>query len=257
MLAHSGAVIGNAGGACTGPTSPAGEVPLSCPSIFQQVARYQGDVATVPLVILNGGINDIDVRTILNPFTHPADLSSDIAQFCGAAMTALLQSVAASFPSAATQIVVTSYFPILSDNSRPFGIPFLLETMGLAIPSFTSPLDVFAKVIALCQQFWNESNAALAGAAQAVNQQLGANRVFFAKPPFTGANSVFAPNAWLFGLSDLLGAEDEVVASRSQACDIAFKDDLFRRESCHRASAGHPNVAGAAQFADAILAAIA
>jgi lysophospholipase L1-like esterase len=257
MLAHSGAVIGDAGGACGGPASASGEVPLSCPSIFQQIGKYQGNANDVPLVIVNGGINDIDIRTILNPFTQPADLTTDIKQFCGTAMTALLQRVAAAFPSAATKIVVTSYFPILSSASHPFGIPFLMETVGMAIPSFVDPLDVFAKVIALCGQFATESSTALAGAVQAVNQQLGVNRIFFAQVPFTAANSVFAPNAWLFGLSDLLMAEDEVVAERKPACDLAFKDDLFSREECYRASAGHPNVTGAQQFANAILAAIA
>jgi lysophospholipase L1-like esterase len=257
MLAHSGAVIGDGGGACSGPTSPSGEVPLSCPSIFQQLGKYQGDAASVPLVVLNGGINDVDIRTILNPFTNPADLSSDIAQYCGTAMTTLLGRVAANFPSPATKIVVTGYFPILSGDSHPFGIPFLMETVGLATPSFANPLDTFSKIIALCSQFWTESNAALAGAVQKVNQQLGANRAFFAQPPFTAANSVFAPDAWLFGLSDLLVAEDEVVAARAAACNIAFQNDLFGREQCFRASAGHPNVTGAAQFASAILAAIA
>ncbi|MBV9771105.1 MAG: hypothetical protein JOZ32_16145, partial [Bryobacterales bacterium] len=137
------------------------------------------------------------------------------------------------------------------------GIPFLLDTMGVATPAFVNQLDAFAKINALCWQFWTESNAALAGAVQKVNQQLGATRAFFAQPPFTAANSVFAPNAWLFGLSDLLMAEDEVVATRASACNIAFKDDIFAREQCYRASAGHPNVTGAAQFANAILTAIA
>jgi hypothetical protein len=68
---------------------------------------------------------------------------------------------------------------------------------------------------------------------------------------------VFAPNAWLFGLSDLLMAEDEVIADRRPACELAFPNDIFTRETCYRASVGHPNVAGSQQFADAILAAIA
>jgi hypothetical protein len=115
MLAHSGAVIGRAA-SCSSNSFP-GEMPESCPSILQQIAAYPGDVESVPVVILDGGINDIDIRTILNPFTDSRDLSSDILQYCYRDMGYLLAQVKARFSHADTKIIVTSYFPILSSAS--------------------------------------------------------------------------------------------------------------------------------------------
>jgi hypothetical protein len=55
MLAYSGAVIGRSA-SCSSQAFP-GEMPESCPSILQQIAAYPGEVESVPLVILDGGIN--------------------------------------------------------------------------------------------------------------------------------------------------------------------------------------------------------
>jgi len=62
-MAHSGAVIGVDSGAPAG--SCDGEVPTAFPTILQQCEAAPD--TSVNLVILNGGINDIDIRYILNP----------------------------------------------------------------------------------------------------------------------------------------------------------------------------------------------
>jgi len=46
-----------------------GEVPVPQPTILQQVAGYDGDPDAVGIILLNGGINDFDVRFILKPLT--------------------------------------------------------------------------------------------------------------------------------------------------------------------------------------------
>lgn len=140
ILAHSGAVIGRAA-ACATKTFP-GEVPESCPSILQQIAAYTGDSQTVPVVLLDGGINDIDIRTILNPFTDPNDLSSDIQQYCYQDMEFLLTQVKARFSNANTKIVVTSYFPILSSESQWDLLPPFLEFMGAPLPQLPQFVNV-------------------------------------------------------------------------------------------------------------------
>lgn len=261
MLAHSGAVIGRAAH-CTANAFP-GEMPESCPSILQQIAAFTGDATSVPVLILDGGINDIDVRTILNPFTDPADLSSDILQYCYHDMGFLLEQMKSRFSHPNTKIVVTSYFPILSPASRLDLLAPLLEFMGAPVPQFINfdPLaandPVVAKIISLSLQFWRESSQRFAEAVNAVNIGTGP-RCFFANVPFTENNSVFAPEAWLFGVGPApdFSAQDEVVALRRPQCDVTFANDFLAREQCYRASAGHPNVTGAAQFAQAILKAL-
>jgi len=261
MFAHSGAVIGRKA-TCATTTFP-GEVPESCPSILQQIPAYAGDPLSVPVVLLNGGINDVDFRTIVSPFTDSKDLASDIQQYCYSDMGFLLEQVKARFSNSATKIVVTSYYPVLSPDSQFDLLPAFVEFLGAPIPQFLDP-NIFGsgdlitdKIVANCIQFWNQSTQALQKAVSDVNIGTGP-RCFFANVPFTVNNSVFAPNAWLFGVGPApdFGAQDEVAATRSPQCDIVFKDDLVNREQCYRASAGHPNVTGAQQFAQAILASL-
>ena len=258
IIAHSGAVIGRA--ATCSPGSQKGEMPESCPSILGQIATYQGDPSKVPVVLLDGGINDIDIRTILNPSTDPKDLSSDIQQYCYKDMGYLLTQVKARFSQAATKIVVTSYFPIITSASRFDFVPPVLEMLGAPLPRLigADPLGlgnpIADRVIGLCLQFWRESTLALQKAVNDVNIGTGP-RCCFANVPFTENNSVFAPQAWLYGVGPApdFAAQDEVVAQRRPQCDFTFANDWLAREQCYRASAGHPNSTGAQQFAQAIL----
>jgi hypothetical protein len=45
-----------------------GETPEARPTIIEQCDSFADSPDTVDLVLLNGGINDIGVATILNPF---------------------------------------------------------------------------------------------------------------------------------------------------------------------------------------------
>jgi len=258
MLAHSGAVIGRAANCAT--TTFPGEMPESCPSILQQIAAFSGDPDSVPVVMLDGGINDIDIRTILNPFTDPKDLSSDIQQYCYHDMGQLLIQTKARFSHPDTKIVASSYFPIITSASDFDLVPPLLEFMGSPLPCFllvdrlTVDHPIARKIISLCIQFWQESTLALAKAVHDVNEGTGP-RCYFANVPFTENNSVFAPEAWLFGVGPAVdfAAQDEVGDLRRPQCDVVFKNDLLARELCYRASGGHPNVTGAQRYAQAIL----
>jgi hypothetical protein len=203
MLAHSGAVIGRAA-TCATTTFP-GEIPESCPSILQQIGAFAGDPGSVPVVLLDAGIHDIDIRTILNPFTDPGDLTSDIQQYCYQDMGFLLTQVKARFSHPDTKIVVTSYFPILTSASQFDLVPPLMEILGAPLPRLLS-VDPFAlenpiagKIISLCVQVWHESAQALGKVPNDVNIGTGP-RCFFTNVPFTENNSVFAPDPWLFGI---------------------------------------------------------
>jgi lysophospholipase L1-like esterase len=251
LLAHSGAVIGVDSGAPTGACD--GEVPTAFPTILQQCDAAPD--SNVNLVILNGGINDIDIRYILNPFTEQDDLADTTRRFCGKDMAVLLDRALTRFPAA--RIVVTSYYPILSPESHVGLLDDFMLTIGLPIEPITRLIDdnvVYERIVSNCELFFDESTKALQGAIAAANAH-APGRAAFAAPPFTEDNAALAPKAWLFGIKEDLSPEDPVAAARRASCDKCT-DDFLRREQCYRASCGHPNVTGAQQFAAAILGAI-
>lgn len=62
FLAHSGATIGV--GATVKRQRVHGEVPIAYPTILEQVEGFFGAPADATVVLVNGGINDIDIRNI-------------------------------------------------------------------------------------------------------------------------------------------------------------------------------------------------
>jgi hypothetical protein len=160
-FAHSGATINTALDSTQGPTlapaSPSAEVPSATPTITDQVAGAVSalQVAQIPvteirLVILDGGINDVGVANILNPFASGDTLRATTNAACGGAltvpgaaalaggkatgqMTNLLTAVGAAFPKAV--VVVTGYYDILSASSDVTG---LVMAIALQIGSFVS-----------------------------------------------------------------------------------------------------------------------
>jgi len=247
MLAHSGAIIGRDTALSRPVCHP--EVPKAYPTIWQQCDAAPD--TDVDLVILNGGINDIDIRFILNPFTDRRELADVTRLFCGQHLEWLIARVLARFPRA--RVAVTSYYPILSEQSDLDLVPDFTFVEGMPIrPYFDlfSPGPVLQKVITNCRIFYEESTAAMRDAVAAL---AATGRVFFAAPPFGPANAALAPDPWLFGLTwPGLEPEDPVAAERRAACRRC-ESDLLQREQCYRASAGHPNREGAREFAREIL----
>jgi len=254
MVAHSGATIGIRGPNIT--ERIPGEVQVAAPTITEQIATYDADPNEVDLVIINGGINDIDFRIILSPLTSTSLLTQKVKQYCYEDMLSLLKQTTLRFP-AARKIVVTGYYPVLSQESDPFRIPFLLEHHAIGMPFFVDPPKVFSKIVKNALLFWKESTTQLQRAVDAANQVNGASRVFFAVAPFTEANALFTTAPWLFGLDGGFAPQDEVIDARHAVCDLYVQDiDVLDREICYRASVGHPNLEGANEYAKAILTAL-
>ena len=67
MRAHSGAIIGARTSQQWTPKN--GEIPIAGPTILAQCRHYDDDPDAVRVLLLDGGINDIGVGTILNPST--------------------------------------------------------------------------------------------------------------------------------------------------------------------------------------------
>ena len=254
VLAHSGANIGI--GDATSLPAIAGEVPTSYPTVIQQCASFTDSPETVDLVLVNGGLNDINVRTVLNPTTSPSALVPLIEQRCDQDMATLLREVARTFPAAT--IVVTGYFPMVTADSNIGLLEPLLIGAGVALaglPGGFVAAQVRPTIVKNCRIFYEESTAKLAGAVDEVNDELDVPRLVFANPHFTSQNAALAPDAWLFGINGDTTPQDNIVAGpRAQACTAnASRTDV---EVCKRASLGHPNTIGAQKYAEAILAAI-
>src|SRR5260370_4330752 len=138
-LAHSGAIIG----AIPVLGNPAnGEVPVPRPTIVEQCDNFTEDPGAVDLVVVNGGINDVGVATILNPFALVPSLSSKIRTACHDGMLLLLRKLSAKFTKPACKILVTGYYTILSDQSDPLGSRRLLALHGIAPPALIHELYI-------------------------------------------------------------------------------------------------------------------
>jgi hypothetical protein len=253
--AHSGAVIGATGS--TGNPEP-GEVPASRLSIVEQCDAYTNSPETVDLVLMDGGINDVGVATILNPLALIPSLDTRIIRACHDGMLVLLKKVGAKFSKPSCRILVTGYYPILSAKSDPTGVVKLLSLFGIAPPPFlNNEADFINPVLNRCETFSRDSTQQL----QQAIVDAGDRRITFVPSGFTDDNSVFVPGTsllWGLDLSDNLDPLDPVAAVRGPLCDIAYPQPLqvLDRELCYRASAGHPNVQGAVQFSKQIIAAL-
>jgi hypothetical protein len=255
MLAHSGAVIG-AGIHSTWPTLP-GEIPASGPTIFDQCNQY-ADPSPVRVILMDGGINDVDVRVLLSPMTAAPDLSALIKQHCYADMKQLLQTVAVKFSDPGCRIVLLGYYPILGENSDKPSIPFLLKARGIPHADLLLASDAaISDPRDLAVQFWKESDQWLSQAAAEVNKtQAGNNRITYILPPFQEQNALFESDPWLWGLDfgSGLAPEDEVADQRRDECVLRVPR-LLDCQECIRASVGHPNATGAIKYYEAVMSA--
>jgi lysophospholipase L1-like esterase len=254
-LAHSGAVIGRFNQEASLAICH-GEVPVSLPSVLQQVDSITGDTSQAEVVLLNGGSNDVDPMFILNPLTSLRRLKERTDRFCGEDMEFLIGKVRAKFPNPRTRIVVTSYYPYLSRDSRLERIDDFLNLRGVSLRAMddlfailgtrgTGFLDGFRQQIAdQCVFFWKESSRALREAVSRSNSP----SILFAEASYTERNAALASDAWIWGPLEADPVKDE----RSAACRECL-DHPLKLALCLRASAGHPNVKGAQAFAKAIL----
>ena len=250
MRAHSGAVIG-AGVNSTWPSLPS-EIPATGPTIFDQYNHY-AEPSAVRVILMNGGINDIDIRVLLNPTTSPPTLSALIKRYCYADMKLLLQAVAAKFSDPQCRIILLGYYPILSENSEEHGIPFLLKARGIPNAEILLQSAGASDPRDLALQFWTESDLSFKAAVAEANQAAD-NRITYVLPPYGAENALFEADPWLWSVGMDLAAEDEVVDQRTEAC-IRLVPGWLDCQICRRASVGHPDPTGAIKYYEAIMSA--
>ena len=282
--AHSGAVIGSVGDSAGNPV-PAldGEVNRGLPSVNDQIdnaLRSYTDPAKVDLVIVDGCINDLDARRLLNAVNTPEGIREAAQQKCGPPMEALLSRIAGKFPSA--HVIVTGYYPILSERTESDLFMRALAKRLYTGAERMNDKQLRARLIEISRQWYLGSNQMLAIAAGSVDEQLRAKgsrqRVLFAEVGFQPDQSFAASQSRLWGFDAswlrkvlviltlgrvTLKTNDEQRNQRNASCKETFKPSAGEtkqqkeaRENrimlCRLAAIGHPNRKGAQVYADAI-----
>jgi lysophospholipase L1-like esterase len=293
--AHSGAVISGTFAAQAPYTSPDGEVNLSSPTINEQLDRaikFYGDARQSPeLILMDGCINDIGVKSLLAASTQLDDLRARVKQSCGEKMQVLLQRVRGSFPGA--QIIVTSYYPIVSGQTADNAfLRQLVKELNNRSPEAhrMSDKEMRQRLIVISDEWYQASTASLAEAVRKTNaaSDVGPStpRVRFVELEFGPEHTFAAPESllwtFLFASTNVSGfakivvllsfgtaaykANDHVREARIKSCEETFKkppkgikEDKVVKEDrkdflliCRYASLGHPNHMGALVYTEAI-----
>src|SRR5213080_3359372 len=285
--AHSGAVIGSAGDQTDNSTVWLdGEINRAVPTVNEQISyalRSYSDRSQVDLVLVDGCINDIDARRLLNASNTPAGIRELAQAKCGVPVEALLEKIAASFPNA--HVIITGYYPIISEKtSNDLFMRALNRRLYTPAPgaSHRSDKELRRQLIDISKEWYQSSNQKLADAARAVDQKLSAGRsrqrVLFAKVEFLPdyAFGSHGSRLWGFDASPLrkllvilafgriaIRTNDETRSQRSESCQQVLKrpegetkDQKRARDwrlmLCKLAALGHPNRKGSAMYVEAI-----
>ena len=291
MQAHSGALIGSAESSSDPPGRDRalqldGELSRADPTINDQVdyaVKAFGNPARVDLVIVNGCINDVDSRRLLNAAYTPDHIQELAKAKCGPPVEALLRRITSTFTSA--HVVVIGYYPILTEKTaNDLFMRALAKRFYSPQPNAPKMNDkaLRARLIAISREWYQTSNQSLSEAARKIDAELaatGAKRhVLFADPAFRTENAFAAKETRLWGFDATwlrkmlvvftlgrvqLRSNDELRSYRGDLCKKSFKkpadetpeqrstreDQLMR---CRLAAVAHPNRKGAAMYADAI-----
>ena len=284
VLAHSGArILRDAAEDAKPPLHQ--EVPNHFPSVTKQLARFRTrpfastgsglpGAEAVSLVLLDGGINDFNTKTILtlDPTVGRSWVRAQTRERCVARMKQLLPSVVDTFPNA--KVVVTNYFQIVSEQSNMVIVWELLRfwnVVGASLNAISAPLR--KKLSDQSLAFHQESTAGFREAVAEVSGRLQAianagdlpvananrpgrleavrpppSRVVLAEAPFGPQNSYGAPDKYLFYMNE----PDPAASERKPECVAQTSEMSLEFPNCLVAAVGHPNVRGAEAYAGAI-----
>lgn len=247
MLAHSGAKIGIRDSYTV--TMPSGEVPCFFPTILQQLQDFDGDPAGVKWVLMNGGINDVEIQRVCNPMVPQYELELHTRNYCGRDLLAILQQVTHKFPNALA--LVLGYYPALSYLSHPVGVESLYSLVhGVRFEPLADAHLFRNQLVEHCLRFWKLSTGLYRSAVEHVNREAGRKRAVFVDSGLEEANAAYAPESllWECDTNDPDRAPDEAVEERRLAYELVGAGSLQKKQVLLSA-VGHPNVAGAARMA--------
>lgn len=244
----------------------------------------------VDLVLVNGGANDIGIANLLNPSRNQSWMQRKTAEILGEDMPKLLEKIYISFPQA--RVVVTGYYPAVSVETSTEHICNLLKAVSgidryekiinrflkflgvknrrfdaCATNFIKERVDRLVKTLSALSDIWQaESNRYLQRAVNNLNEKYPLSpasgddkrRAIFVEAPFGSKNAYAAPETYLWQvvLSEVPGnykSNDVFYQLREQVCNCKrIRLEGFSLTKCFIAGTGHPNIAGARKYADAI-----
>ncbi len=244
-------------------TADWGEVPLDAPVIFDQIDRaatQMRDVGDVRVVLLNGGINDVPVTSIISG--EEGDLKDRITKAFKKPFPALLTKAVETFPAAT--VVALGYYPIVSEASTASACARALVYLGpkgvakraaKALESAEGDEHRLGRALANELSSMGELSRIFAESANAFVQSAVTSRVdraVFAVPTWRAENSLGAKKTWLWS-----GFDDPLFGERVERFLLhVLQGELDWPLTMVVASLGHPNLAGSDAYAKAIVAAV-
>ena len=243
------------------------ELPENNPTLYEQCLQVQADHPDekVDLILLSGGINDVSIATIFNPFTDPLEIERQSRIYCHDAMATLLDHIQKTFLTANPQakVVVLGYYAVFSAHSKFPDVWKLIEVLiheAFSPPALYSaqlrPLvdpvrDAERRMIRNGMAFRDAAKQDLLAAVQETNVKGGANSFVFVDPDFTDDDAAFTDAPLLWDLDRDMAPKDPRAADRRKYCaELETGPGL---SACDRASLGHPNIQGARKYANKIL----
>lgn len=254
------------------------EIPQSNPTLHEQLERVAKDHPDLrfDVILVIGGINDVNVRRIFNPKTTPAQVDALCRQYCRTEMGHLLGEVRQRFVSANPQVkvLVAGYYSVFSEaskiNAREIGAivkamigdtikprkqPKVARTPGQAVIGPQEIMDLKDQVVANSGTFRDSANRELQSAVADANAAAGGRNFLFVDPGITDEEAAFSPNPLIWGLKGGR-PQDALARDRELYCVGVVHKPRKERAICYRASVGHPNVQGAARYAEKLFEAL-
>jgi len=261
VMAVSGATIRthSADGVCTTRCGD-GEIPQVFTSITTQ-ANILPSPEIYDLILLDGCGNDVKLENILSSQNN-TNLIIDLSnEFCMGEMANLLIRVRERSPAA--PIVVTGYFPFVSEESDLTELGTWAAANGIDLGTEEDLAAALVNFVVNSAVFQSASRRALAAAVNlVVSLDKSDPPIVFVDPKFGPQNATLASDPWLWGLTRSfpvaqqlninlsLFPEDPLLFDRVRRCgrgDVA--PNLL---ACVYGALGHPNRAGARAYAAAI-----
>ncbi|HEX8369898.1 MAG TPA: SGNH/GDSL hydrolase family protein [Pyrinomonadaceae bacterium] len=256
----------------------------------ENAAKYYKNPQDVDFVLVNGGANDIGIANLLNPSRNQSWMQRKTAEIFGEDMPKLLEKIYKSFPRA--RVVVTGYYPAISTETSTDHICNLIKAVSgidryekiinkflkflgvknrrfdaCASDFIKEGVDRMIKTLSALSDVWqSESNRYLQQAVDNLNEKYplapaagdDKRRAIFVKPHFRSQNAYAAPETYLWQvvLGEVPGnykSNDEFYKLREQVCNCKrIRLEGFSLTKCFIAGTGHPNIAGAKKYAEAI-----
>ena len=211
--AHSGAVIG-ARNDNEAVTKLPGEIPSSIPTIIKQVENYRPTLNKIDLILVDGCINDVNFRTIVDLDLYYYDeFEAILEKHCYQDMVSLLdkiksainswgnsfRSVGAYYDTSQVKIVVTGYFKVISEGPEGTDMSKIHQKIKDTYSIQDSKQHILSK---RWEHFVSSSNKFLQNAVNKANEGQKHPIFFFVTPDFKDLNALFASNPFLWGASE-------------------------------------------------------